>query len=129
VCQIVPELRGCQSVAQFCTPRPKQDGLGCQADSLEKGQWLSTQGSLTAELMPRVLRILLIANQIYLGHCLQMVVLQLRLGGSPAQNNRIFKVQYWVSLACQQIWCHFTILYFHLSSSQYFLRKMNHMQL
>ncbi len=119
-------MQGCQSMAQFCTPRPKQDGLGCQANSLEKGQWFPTQGSLTAELMPTVLHILLIANQTYLGHCLQMVGLQLQLEASPAQNHRIFGVRYWVSLACQQIWCHFTILHFCLSSSQYFLRKTNH---
>ncbi len=40
MCLIIPELRVCQSMAQFCRPRPKQDGLGCQAKSLEKGQGL-----------------------------------------------------------------------------------------
>ncbi len=72
-------------MAQFCTPRPKQGGLGCQASSLEKGQWFPTQGSLTTELMSTVLHILLLANQTYLGHWLQMVGSQFQLGASPAQ--------------------------------------------
>ncbi len=44
--------------------------------------------------MPRVLHMLLIANQTELGHWLQMVGLQLQLEASPAQNHVIFQAEY-----------------------------------